>query len=81
MSSTTFVTPAQAPLTAPRGARWAAEIVVRVWRVVARALATPPARTDVASLRRYAASLQASDPRFAADLFAAADRHERQIET
>ncbi|HMM87495.1 hypothetical protein [Azohydromonas sp.] len=79
MSTITIVTPALAPVDAPRGARWASEIVVRLWRAISRAFATPPTAADVAGLRRYAASLQPNDPRFAADLFAAADRHEREI--
>jgi hypothetical protein len=32
-------------------------------------------------LREYAESVRSHDPRFAADLFAAADRHELQAET
>ena len=35
-------------------------------------------QTDAAAVRSYAQSLAAQDPRFAADLCAAADRHERE---
>jgi hypothetical protein len=34
--------------------------------------------TEAAAVRRHAQSFMSADPRFAADLFAAADRHERQ---
>lgn len=33
--------------------------------------------SDAASVRRYAQNVMQYDPRFASDLFAAADRHER----
>jgi hypothetical protein len=33
---------------------------------------------EAARVRRFAQGLMSQDPRFAADLFAAADRHERQ---
>lgn len=34
---------------------------------------------EAAEVREWAATLQRSDPGFAADLFAAADRHEREV--
>ena len=46
-----------------------------------RPVAAPPIRDRVheaCELRAWAEKVRATDPRFAADLFAAADRHERQ---
>lgn len=69
------------PITAPRGARWAAEAALAfigaLRRVFARREAAPrsPA-VEAEALRRYAMTLRASDPGFAADLLAAADRHD-----
>ncbi len=48
-------------------------------RLVPHSPKTPPPRDRVreaAEVRTWAASVQRTDPRFAADLFAAADRHE-----
>lgn len=60
----------------PRGARWAAAL----WQAAAEWLgAAPKALTraqEAAQVREMARQLQATDPGFAADLYAAADRHE-----
>jgi hypothetical protein len=85
MSTTTFITPALAPTRAPRGARWAAALVARLWNGVAALAASRPlparaAAGDAAALRAYASRIARDDPRYAADLFAAADRHERLFE-
>ena len=69
------------PTTAPRGARWAAEAVLALvdglHRVFARREAVPRSPAEEAeALRRYAMTLRTSDPGFAADLMAAADRHD-----
>ena len=60
----------------PRGARWAAAL----WQAVTDLLgAAPKALTraqEAAQVREMARQLQATDPGFAADLYAAADRHE-----
>lgn len=69
------------PINAPRGARWAAEaalaLVDGLHRVFARRAAAPRSPAEEAdALRRYAMTLRTSDPGFAADLLAAADRHD-----
>lgn len=90
MTQVSVVLPA--PIAAPRGAAWAA----RAYAAVARALGglwndsaaaeREGARgwsrgREAAALRRYAARMSAVDPSFAADLYAAADRHlERPFE-
>lgn len=70
---------------APRAARWAAMGFVRLlgWfeqgtearavrhRAITRA-------TEAAAVRAYAYEIEARDPRFAADLLAAADRHQTE---
>jgi hypothetical protein len=65
----------------PRGARWASSafasfllLLERVWRSAA---ARPLSRTEEAqAVRQLALSVQATQPSFAADLLAAAARHE-----
>lgn len=74
--------PATFPTRASRGARAAAELFAGIWSAVARqftpAVAAPLTRTEeAAECRALAQSLRLTDPRFAQDLFAAADRHER----
>lgn len=66
----------------PRGARAAAALFVALWRLIAAAFRAPPARPQNAqeearAVREMAWQYQQVDPRFAADLMAAADRHER----
>ncbi|MCB1998040.1 MAG: hypothetical protein H6933_18470 [Burkholderiaceae bacterium] len=60
----------------PRGARWAAAL----WHAVASFLGAAPKALsraqEAAEVREMARHLQATDPGFAADLYAAADRHE-----
>jgi len=67
-------------VSAPRGALWAARAASALWRVVARQprvrSAAEAAARDVAMVRAMARHYLASDPGFAADLMAAADRHE-----
>lgn len=70
-----------APVTAPRGAVWAAQAAVAlrdaVQRLFSRPAETPRSRAEAAeALRHYALSIQQSDPGLAADLYAAADRHD-----
>jgi len=71
----------------PRGAIWAAQGAVATWRLFAGILATrreakQAARTalqtarDAAYVRALANHHARTDPGFAADLMAAADRHE-----
>ena len=66
----------------PRGARVAAALVVAVWRLLAGLGRKVPPRAktpaeEAHDVRELALTHQATDPRFAAELFAAADRHER----
>lgn len=80
---TTISVTRPAPVAVPVGAILAAELVVRVmgWFSTAK-----PQRShtldeagrigEAARVRRMAQEIMADDPRFAADLFAAANRHE-----
>lgn len=69
----------------PRGARVAAAAFVALWRLVAGLFRVAPARPhsvdsaeeQARAVREMAWQYQKIDPRFAADLMAAADRHER----
>jgi hypothetical protein len=80
---TTITIRRPATVAEPRGARWAAQAAgslldalrrVQHYRSARRAAAN---RLDeAAAVRRLAVSWQDVDPRFSADLFAAADRHE-----
>jgi hypothetical protein len=72
-----------APVIAPRGAQWAAQAAVAfadaLQRLFARRAAMPLSPAEEAeALRRYAMNFRATDPGFASDLMAAADRHELQ---
>ncbi len=78
MNTVTVNVPAHVP--APRGAAWAAQAAAALLGAIAkwtapRAQATAP-MVEVAQVRALASSYLNSDPGFAADLFAAADRHE-----
>ncbi|MCY7315103.1 MAG: hypothetical protein LH480_05635 [Rubrivivax sp.] len=82
MTTITVRTPAT--VRAPRGAAWAADIFaagLNAWRLAAEGrqqrLATSTRQREAAEVRRLAQQMMAMDSRFAADLFAAADRHER----
>jgi hypothetical protein len=71
------------PIGAPRGAQWAAQAAIALGdalrRLFTRGVAAPRTPIEEAeALRRYAMGFRASDPAFAADLMAAADRHELQ---
>ena len=82
MTTLTIIRPA--PIATPRGAEWAANAAValrslfaswharRVERVMREARAE-----EANAVRRLADSLYEIDPRAAADLYAAADRHDR----
>jgi len=66
----------------PRGAQVAAAVFIAGWRLFARLGRKAPPRIKTPSeeagdVRELALTHQAMDPRFAAELFAAADRHER----
>jgi hypothetical protein len=74
-------------VAAPRGAALAAWAFQALSSALARLSASRLERAerrayasrigDAASVRRYAQQVAPDDPRFAADLFSAADRHER----
>jgi hypothetical protein len=67
----------------PRGARLAAAVFLALARVIAGLLAAAPAARvkgageEAQEVRKLALQYQQTDPRFAAELLAAADRHER----
>lgn len=78
MSTTTVTLSANLPASAPRGAA----LVANVYDLLASAGAWLRARSEqsrrereAAAVRRLAYSLRDSDPGFASDLLAAADRH------
>ncbi|MBL8346029.1 MAG: hypothetical protein JNN03_11350 [Rubrivivax sp.] len=73
---------APAPVAMPRGAAWAANAFAALLRMAQRSWEMGKAQSmqmrrahEAAALRRVAAEVSRHDPAFAADLFAAADRH------
>jgi len=73
---------APAPVVAPRGAEWGATVFDAFLRLVEGAWTAGRAKRaawrrarEAAALRQLAAGISQSDPGFASDLFAAADRH------
>lgn len=70
-----------APVAMPRGAEWAAAFFAATARAVHTlwdASADGPEGAlgrEAAEVRRFATEVSRTDPSFAADLFAAADRH------
>jgi hypothetical protein len=78
MSTITLTSVVASLPRAPRGAQLIALAYDAIERAVRRIEARRAARTraaEVEMVRRYARSMQDSDPSFAADLYAAADRH------
>lgn len=82
MTTITVNTPAK--VAEPRGAAWAATAFARLLNWMENSAARRQAAreessriSEAARVRLYAQEVMAQDPRFAADLFAAADRHER----
>jgi len=66
----------------PRGARAAAALFVALWRLVAALFrAAPPrpksAQQEAQAVRELAWQYRETDPRFADELLAAADHHEK----
>ena len=66
----------------PRGARLGAAVFIALWRALEWLGRRAPPRVknpvqEAQAVREMAWDLQRSDPRFAAELYAAADRHER----
>lgn len=80
MSTTTLKVVGIPKVLPQRGSRWGAALFVAAWQGIARLfVATPRALTraeEAAEVREMARHLAVSDPGFAADLLAAADRHE-----
>ncbi len=84
---TTISVHTPSPVAAPRGAALAANLIAHVmdwFEAVGTARAAAAVRrleathaTEAAEVRRYAQTWVDHDPRFAADLMAAADRHYR----
>jgi len=78
MNTVTIQVPDQVP--APRGAAWAARAAATLSRAITRWTAPRApvcaATVEAAQVRALARSYLNSDPGFAADLFAAANRHE-----
>jgi hypothetical protein len=61
----------------PRGANLAAKLFMRAAAWISRPQpATPSRQREAEALREMATRVQSTDPGFAADLFAAASRHE-----
>jgi len=69
----------------PRGALWAARAALALLRAISKwltpRLEAPAPIAEAAQVRELARMYLKSDPGFAADLFAAADRHESTIGT
>ncbi|MBK9136550.1 MAG: hypothetical protein IPM15_19950 [Betaproteobacteria bacterium] len=73
---------APAPVVAPRGAEWGAsafyallKLMNGVWKAGRAKTAAARRGREAAALRQLAARVAETDPGFASDLFAAADRH------
>jgi hypothetical protein len=79
----TITVPGLAKVREPRGALWAARAAFALWQVLAgkrRTLAAEDAALrEIAQVRALARHHQATDPGFAGDLLAAADRHESAL--
>jgi len=82
MTTITVYTPVK--VRAPRAADWAAMAFTRLLSWFETSSAQRQERrekadrsAEAAAVRQYAVSFASHDPRFAADLMAAADRHER----
>ena len=80
---TTITVTRPATVLEPRGAAWAAQAAARVLSFLGGLLARREQRVaqgtrnaEASHVRRLADSLRTEDPRFAEDLYAAADRHE-----
>jgi len=84
---TTLTTQSPIAVAAPRAAAWAADAWIAVTRASSALQAWSRHRdvrgkvmgrvSEANRLRHVAQGFMSSDPRFAADLYAAADRHER----
>jgi hypothetical protein len=83
MQMNTITVPGIAKVREPRGALWAARAAVALWEVLARKRSAraveDAAAREIAQVRALARHHLATDPGFAADLLAAADRHESAL--
>jgi hypothetical protein len=83
MNMNTITVPGVAKVREPRGALWAARAVIAVWQALARKRrerATQDATAqEIERVRALARHHMSTDPGFAADLLAAADRHESTL--
>lgn len=77
-TSTTFNVVSVARPAAPRGARWAASLFTGLAGLLAPRRRALTLAEEAAEVREMARHLQGTDPGFASDLLAAADRHETQ---
>jgi hypothetical protein len=73
------------PVRRPRGSEWAAQIALKIGGAAQRlwSLRKPKPMTrgqEAEAVRTLARSLVASDPGFAADLYAAAARHDSALD-
>lgn len=80
MSTTTLKVVGIPEVIPKRGSRWGAALFVAAWQGIARLFVAAPRALsraeEAAEVREMARRLQGTDPGFAADLLAAADRHE-----
>ncbi len=80
MTTTTFKVVSAPRVQEQRGARLGAQLFVSAWNAVASLFVSAPRALtraqEAAEVREMARHLQATDPGFASDLLAAADRHE-----
>jgi hypothetical protein len=81
MTSMTFQAASPFFMRPPRGARWAAVAFLRLIEALDLSRVSATARRhsrveEAESVRAMARSLEATEPGFAADLYAAANRHE-----
>lgn len=81
---TTITVQSPVKVATPRAALWAAALFMRLLDVLERAGTARAERritaerlAEAAAVRQYALRFASHDPRFTADLLAAADRHER----
>jgi hypothetical protein len=80
---TSITVQASPTVAAPRAAAWAAGLFSSLMTLLSAPVAAATQRKafsdrqrEAIAVREYAQRFAAHDPRFAADLFAAADRHE-----
>ena len=83
---TTITVHAPAKVATPRAAIWAAGLFMQLLDLIERATVARAERraaaerlAEAAAVRQYAMRFASHDPRFTADLLAAADRHERSL--